>query len=275
MDILDVLQPKCCSATLSGRTKDAVLAELAQLALRNDQGVGALTATDITKHLQAREAQGSTAYGGGIAIPHARIPGLNTFIVVIGISSRGVDFDAMDNKRVRIFAMIIGPADQPQAYLKLLAALSRLLMNVRLRKELLRATTAVTVHETLVRWHRFGTPSAGSGKQVLMTIILYEENVLHQLLGFLVERGVEGATILESHGMNEYISQVPLYAEMIQFMSVRKSQSKTILILVPEEAVDDLIEGVEEITGNLDQVEGAVIFVQDVRRVRGTMRMME
>ena len=120
-----------------------------------------------------------------------------------------------------------------------------------------------------------GAGGAAPQGESLLTVVLYEQSFLYPLLEFFVESGIEGATILDSHGMNEYISQVPLYAEMIQFMSSRKSRSKTILALVPESRVDSLLTGIEEITGNLDQVEGAVVYVQDLRRVRGTMKMLE
>jgi nitrogen PTS system EIIA component len=181
----------------------------------------------------------------------------------------------MDGKRVRLFVVILGPADQPQPYLKLLASISRLLVNARLRRELLHASSAAAAHETCVRWSRITAPAVASKASVLLTVVLYEDQLLHPLLEHFVEMGVEGATILDSQGMNEYISQVPLYAEMIQFMSVRKSRSKTILAIIPDTRLDALIKGIEEITGNLDQVEGAVVYAQELCCVRGTMRMLE
>lgn len=278
MELFEVIDPRCCSVTLKSRDKQGLLRELARLALQSPRLEG-ITEDELVAHLAAREADGSTAYGDGVAIPHARIEGLSDFIVVIGVAPRGVSFDALDGKKVRIFTTILGPAERPQEYLKLLASISRLLVNSRLRRELLRARSPESVREACVRWSRAGVPSGSGGDasqgESLLTVVLYEQGFLYPLLEFFVESGIEGATILDSHGMNEYISQVPLYAEMIQFMSSRKSRSKTILALVPESRVDGLLTGIEEITGNLDQVEGAVVYVQDLRRVRGTMKMLE
>lgn len=274
MELIDVLESQCFGISLQARTQPEVLQHLGELAARSNR-VGDLTADQISRALAKREAEGSTAYGGGVAIPHARMEGLNDFIVVVAVVPRGVDFDALDGKRVRTFFMIIGPASRPQDYLKLLAAVSRLLVNTRLRKELLRAASPDAAHETVARWCRTGRAVPTQGTPALLTVILYEEELLHPILNYFVEAGIEGATIWDSHGMNEYISQVPLYAEMIQFMSSRKSRSQTIQTILGEEMVDEVIRGIEEITGNLDQVEGAVIYVQELRRVRGTMRMLE
>lgn len=274
MELIDILEPQCCSVTQTARKKEAALKALAGLAMKSER-IGDLTQDAIVRQLADREAEGSTAYGGGIAIPHARIEGLKDFIVVVAVIPRGVDFDALDGKRVRLFTMILGPAERTHDYLKLLAMISRLLMNARLRRELLRAATSDALYETLVRWSRPGQTKTDQESHVLLTVVLYEEQLLHQLLGTLIEMGIEGATLLESQGMNEYISQVPIYAEMIQFMHTRKSRSKTILTIVPEARVDAIMDAIEDVTGNLDQVEGAVMFAQNLRNVRGTMRMLE
>ena len=274
MELIDVLEPQCFAVSLQARTQPEVLEQLGDLAVRSRR-ISGVTAAQVTEALAKREAEGSTAYGGSIAIPHARMEEIDDFVIAVAVAPRGVDFAAVDGKRVRIFFLIIGPADRPQDYLKLLAAVSRLLVNTRLRKELLHAATDETAYETFARWCRTGKTIVNREAPMLLTVVLYEEDLLYPLLNHFVEMGIEGATICDSHGMNQYISQVPLYAEMIQFMSSRKTHSKTIQAIIPEEIVDEVIRGIEEITGDLDQVEGAVVYVQELRRVRGTMRMLE
>lgn len=274
MELIDVLEPQCFAVSLQTRTQQEVLRELGELAAQSSR-ISGVTAAQVTDALAKREAEGSTGYGGSIAIPHARMDNINDFVIAVAVAPRGVDFAAVDGKRVRVFFLIIGPADRPQDYLKLLAAVSRLLVNTRLRKELLHAATSEIAYETFARWCRTGKTIVNRDVQMLLTVVLYEEDLLYPLLNHFVEMGIEGATIYDSHGMNEYISQVPLYAELIQFMSSRKSQSKTLQAIVPEDVVDDVMRGIEEITGNLDQVEGAVVYVQELRRVRGTMKMLE
>ncbi|MFW6229278.1 MAG: hypothetical protein ACOC2V_07435, partial [Alkalispirochaeta sp.] len=108
----------------------------------------------------------------------------------------------------------------------------------------------------------------------LMLVNLYVDEFLYRVLELFIEEGIEGATILESAGMGQYISNVPLFADFIGFMNESKHKSKTILALVPEEHVDELIDGIEEITGDLDKKQGAMVLVLDVAKYRGSMGML-
>ena len=97
---------------------------------------------------------------------------------------------------------------------------------------------------------------------------------LNDILEFFIEAGVDGATVIESFGMGEYISNIPLFADFIGFMQKNKNQSRTILALVPEDRVQELVEGIEEITGDLDKKQGAMVLALDVPFYKGTMRML-
>ena len=57
-------------------------------------------------------------------------------------------------------------------------------------------------------------------------------------------------------------------------MQKNKNQSRTILALVPEERVQQIVEGIEEITGDLDKKQGAMVYVVDVPFYKGTMKML-
>jgi mannitol/fructose-specific phosphotransferase system IIA component (Ntr-type) len=64
----------------------------------------------------------STGIGLGIAVPHARIKGLDHFIISIGISKEGIkDYDSIDGIAVKIVIMIVSGEKQHREYLKLLA----------------------------------------------------------------------------------------------------------------------------------------------------------
>lgn len=103
---------------------------------------------------------------------------------------------------------------------------------------------------------------------------LYIDEYLYQVLELFIEEGIEGGTVIESGGMGQYISNVPLFADSIGFMQQSKHSSKTILCLVPESLVDDLMDRIEEITGDMAKKQGAMIVVLDVAKVRGSMAMM-
>lgn len=89
----------------------------------------------------AREAQGSTAVGDGIAIPHAKsdavkCPGLTAVTV-----PDGVDYEALDGKPSNLLFMIAAPVDG-DLHLEVLSRLMTMLMDADFRAELLKAQSA-------------------------------------------------------------------------------------------------------------------------------------
>jgi PTS system nitrogen regulatory IIA component len=101
--------------------------------------------------LAERESLGSTGIGGGIAIPHGRLPGLETPLAVFGRSSRGVEFASMDGEPVFLFFVLLGQEGAPGVQLKALARTSRLLSDPAIRAELYRIETREGLHAVFDR----------------------------------------------------------------------------------------------------------------------------
>ncbi|MBN2001065.1 PTS sugar transporter subunit IIA [candidate division KSB1 bacterium] len=275
MELYTILDKQACTLNISERNKEAVLERIAEIAATSEALAG-INQKDILEKLSEREAQGSTGFGEGIAIPHARIPGMKKSLLFIITSRRGAEFQSVDHKKVNVFFVLLGPEDAVTEHLQILAALSRLIASTRIRREILSARTSDAIYETFVRHTRISeddhTSSARSKK--LMTIILYMQEVLYDILEFIMSQGIEGATIIESNGMGEYISNIPIFASFIDFMNADKNKSQTILLLVPEDLQDTIVNGIEKITGDLDKKDGAMIIIQDISFYKGTMKMM-
>lgn len=75
--------------------------------------------------LWEREQLGSTAIGGGIAIPHCKVDRLKSGVVALGRAEEGVDFGAADGQPVRLFFLVVSPSQSPAEHLQILAAISR------------------------------------------------------------------------------------------------------------------------------------------------------
>lgn len=93
------------------------------------------------KEILAREAQGSTAVGNGVAIPHAKTsavakPGLSAIS-----APAGVDYESLDGNPSNLLFMIAAPEDG-NLHLEVLSRLMTLLMDESFRNELLAAKTA-------------------------------------------------------------------------------------------------------------------------------------
>ncbi|MFO0934052.1 MAG: PTS sugar transporter subunit IIA [Planctomycetota bacterium] len=127
---------------LTGTTKDAVLAEMVELVSSSD---AVTDAPSLLAAVRERERVLSTGIGLGIAIPHAKIPGVTRFVVAVGRHAPGIEFDAIDGKPVHIVVLIAGPQDAQDRYLRLLARLSGRLRQEDVRRKILAAKSHADV----------------------------------------------------------------------------------------------------------------------------------
>ncbi len=92
--------------------------------------------TEVVEILSQREKLGSTGIGGGIAIPHSKLPGITEPIGAFARLASPVDFDAIDDQPVDIVVMLLAPETSESDHLKSLARLARILRNDEVCKEL-------------------------------------------------------------------------------------------------------------------------------------------
>jgi len=89
-----------------------------------------------------REEIMTTGIGAGIALPHAKISGINNIIAVIGVKKEGLDFQAMDKKPVYIVVLILSPASDPVPHIQFLAAITKLLSNKERRERIIESSSS-------------------------------------------------------------------------------------------------------------------------------------
>jgi PTS system nitrogen regulatory IIA component len=87
------------------------------------------TASAVVERLTERERLGSTGFGGGIAIPHAKLDGIDKVRGAVLLLAQPIPFDAIDAAPVDIVFMLLSPTDSGADHLKTLARVSRLLRN--------------------------------------------------------------------------------------------------------------------------------------------------
>lgn len=95
----------------------------------------------VLRELMEREGVASTAVGRGLAIPHARIKGVEEILLGMVISPGGIQFDALDKAPVKVFFVFISPQEKVKFHLRFLARLSRVLRNKELRERILNSRT--------------------------------------------------------------------------------------------------------------------------------------
>ena len=136
------LQKQCIILEFEATDKEGVLRELAGAVHANHPLIDQATMTNI---LAERELLGSTGVGNGIAIPHGKVPGLDKLLLCLGRSAAGVNFDALDNRPVHLFMMILSPPDMAGEYLQTLARTSKVFKDTDLRNQILTAVDAETI----------------------------------------------------------------------------------------------------------------------------------
>ncbi|MEC8996022.1 MAG: PTS sugar transporter subunit IIA [Pseudomonadota bacterium] len=97
--------------------------------------------------LYAREKLGTTALGGGVALPHARIDVLKNIQTLIIQLNSGIDFDAVDGKKVDIIFVLLVPNVNSDDHVKLLAEIASVLDNNEIVKKI---RNAKSPHEIIL-----------------------------------------------------------------------------------------------------------------------------
>jgi PTS system nitrogen regulatory IIA component len=143
MKLLDILSPESVSLDLKAHGKRESLEELCGLLAA---GKKLEDTASLLRTLTDREALGSTGIGQGVAIPHGKSPQVPGQAAALGISRRGVDFEALDGEPVNILFLLVAPPDAAGLHLKALAKVSRLLKDKAFRQAL---RDAASVEEIL------------------------------------------------------------------------------------------------------------------------------
>jgi PTS system nitrogen regulatory IIA component len=147
VEIADLLSgPDGVLACVKASGKKALLAELAAKASQLHQ----LDERRLFDRLLERERLGSTGIGGGIAIPHGRMPSLTKPVGVFARLAHPVDFDSIDERPVDIVFLLLAPEGAGADHLKALARVSRLLRDRGLVEKLRATESADALYALLI-----------------------------------------------------------------------------------------------------------------------------
>ena len=128
---------------LNSQTREDVLIDL-------EKSLAHLPESDrIFKAINEREKIVSTGIGMGVAIPHAKLPGIHQFFIAFALLSQGVDWNSLDGAPVRLVFLIGGPDDKQTEYLQILSVLTSIIRDEGRRKKLLTAKSVADILNVL------------------------------------------------------------------------------------------------------------------------------
>ncbi len=120
-----ILKPEAVRVLSAASSKKRLFHELGSIA---ELAYG-VKQSDAIDALQERESLGPTGVGHGVALPHARLKGVNEVVGALVLLEKPIDFDAVDRQPVDLAFALFAPVDAGVEHLKALALVSRTLRN--------------------------------------------------------------------------------------------------------------------------------------------------
>lgn len=145
MDFAKLLKPEAVKVLTAASSKKRLLHDISELV----SGAYGLDTADVIQSLLEREALGPTGVGNGVALPHARISGLDQVVGAFVLLDRPVNFDAVDRQPVDIAFGLFAPETAGVEHLKALALVSRTLRDASIREKLRANPDPVTIYAIL------------------------------------------------------------------------------------------------------------------------------
>lgn len=145
MLLTEILKPGAVRSLGQATSKKRLFQELADLA-HAEYG---LNASEVLDALQERESLGPTGVGQGVALPHARLHGLDRVVGLFVRLDKPLDFDAVDRQPVDLVFGLLAPETSGVDHLKALALVSRTLRDPDLRGKLRANDDPVKLHAVL------------------------------------------------------------------------------------------------------------------------------
>jgi mannitol/fructose-specific phosphotransferase system IIA component (Ntr-type) len=141
MALAELLSPEQIIPEMKATERWDAIVELMDLLVARSQ-IKPEDKDGILAALKQREETMSTGIGFGIAIPHCSSDRLDKVVAAFGRSSKGIEFDALDNAPVKFVVLFVVPKNQFQTHLRTLASIAKFLNDRTVRDQLASADSA-------------------------------------------------------------------------------------------------------------------------------------
>jgi len=145
MELSNILDSRAVRVLGQAGSKKRMLQNLAEIAAATYP----VSSSEVFDALQERESLGPTGVGQGLAIPHARVDGLDHVVGAFVRLEKAVPFDAVDGQPVDLFFALFAPLESGVDHLKALALVSRTLRDPGICAKLRANSNPETLHTIL------------------------------------------------------------------------------------------------------------------------------
>lgn len=133
---------------LKAAQRDDAIAELVDALITGGAAAQRLR-DELIKAVLERERRGSTGFGRGVAVPHVKHKSVKQMTAAIGLSERGIEFNALDKQPVYSVFLLLSPEDRPEEHLQAMEVIFKNLSKDTFRRFLRQAQTAEDVRTLL------------------------------------------------------------------------------------------------------------------------------
>jgi PTS system fructose-specific IIA component/PTS system nitrogen regulatory IIA component len=140
MRLMDFIRTEAILPDLEATTARGAVEAMVE-ALVKVKAVPAAQSRKVIDAILRREKKGTTGFGNGVAIPHAKHEDVKGVVGMVARSADGVDFEALDGQPVHLFFLLVSNPDQPEEHLKAMEHIFRSIKNDNLRRFMGQATT--------------------------------------------------------------------------------------------------------------------------------------
>jgi PTS system nitrogen regulatory IIA component len=146
--LTEIVADKAIVPALKSTDRDGVILELVD-ALVAGGAAPPKVREELAAKVLEREKRGSTGFGRGVAVPHVKHKGVGKMAAAIGLSQRGVDFNALDKQPVYSVVLLLSPEDKPEEHLQAMEVIFKNLSKDTFRRFLRQAGSAEDVRTLL------------------------------------------------------------------------------------------------------------------------------
>jgi len=149
MKLLDLVDRKSIVPSLASSDRNGAIRELTVVLA----GAGLIPDGEVDRIvksiLQRERSRGTTGFGKGVALPHAKIEGLDRVIASVGRSASGVQYESHDGQPVFGIILVLSPLEQAEAHLKAMELMYKHLLQEKFRKFLRQSDSAEKIYDLL------------------------------------------------------------------------------------------------------------------------------
>ncbi len=140
MKLSTLVKQEAIVPELQSQERDDVIAELMD-SLVASGATSASIRDELIKKVLDREKMSSTGFGRGVAVPHVKHPALTGLVAAVGLSPKGVDFNALDKQPVYSIFLLLSPENSPEDHLQAMETIFKNLRKDTFRRFLRQASS--------------------------------------------------------------------------------------------------------------------------------------